>query len=626
MAAHIETQPMPTARLGEPTELILDAGEGNRNPTPEEQVLLGIGPEHLPMPSTVLPYRYQDDYHREISDVEHRVAVLDNGRIRATFLLDLGGRLWTLRDLEGDRELLHQPDAIRIANLALRNAWFAGGVEWNLGMKGHWGLTCEPVSASVISDDHLRMWAFERLTGLTWRMDVWLPDGSGALFVHTTLTNPTAQDIPAYWWSNMAVPQTHGTRVLFDGEHAFHFGYAFELGQVDVPMRDGRDVSYPARHSGAGDYFYLHTTDHPWIAAVEADGVGLGQASTARLAGRKMFTWGNTTGGLKWQEWLSGDRAYAEIQAGLASTQLEHLRLPAGETWRFTESYRPIHVQDPGGPWTKVVDSARQATLEAAELDRAHHHLTALEDLPVTQIDGDDPWGALEVEAGHRAADPATPFRAGSMGPEQEAWLALALHGRLDPLLQRSALVSPQWRAALEGADEGWLRDLLLGHVHLGAGQSERARELWEASIAMHPTADAHRALGLTSADPADRAAHLATASHLEPDRARITVEAATALLEAGRADEALRLIEKAPVQHPRLDFLAARAHVALGNAEAASASLARPLVLPDLREGEMGLDDLWHACQELLGTNEPLPAHYDFGMQGSQSGSGVAV
>ena len=110
MAAHIETQPMPTARLGEPTELILDAGEGNRNPTPEEQVLLGIGPEHLPMPSTVLPYRYQDDYHREISDVEHRVAVLDNGRIRATFLLDLGGRLWTLRDLEGDRELLHQPD------------------------------------------------------------------------------------------------------------------------------------------------------------------------------------------------------------------------------------------------------------------------------------------------------------------------------------------------------------------------------------------------------------------------------------------------------------------------------------------------------------------------------------
>lgn len=622
MSATIETQLIPTAHTGAASELILDCGEGNRFPTSQESELLGIGPEHLPMPSTVLPYRYQDDYGRELHDVEHRVAVLDNGRVRATFLLDLGGRLWSLRDLEEDREVLHQPDGIRIANLALRNAWFAGGVEWNLGMKGHWGLTCEPVSASVINDGHLRMWAFERITGLTWRMDVWLPDNSDALFVHTTLVNPTSRDVPAYWWSNIAVPQSHHTRVLFDGEQAFHFGYAFELAKVDVPVRDGMDVSYPDRHSGAGDYFYLHRSSHPWIAAVEADGAGLGQASTKDLRGRKLFTWGNTSGGRKWQEWLSGDGAYAEIQAGLAYTQLEHLRLPAGQTWRFTESYRPIRIQDPDGPWSSVVANAREATLDATELDRAHRHLTALADVPAGEVDGGDPWGALEVAAGHRLADPATPFPSSSMGPEQRAWLELARNGTLDPLLQHSALVAPEWRAALERSEEGWLRDLLLGHVHHARGRTDTARELWSASVTAHPTADAHRALGLTSPDPGQRATHLATANQLKPHRSRIAVEAATALLTVDRAAEALHIIDSSPVQHPRLDFLAARAHVALGNTDEAGRYLAAPLVLPDLREGELGLEALWQAYQHALGTREPLPAHYDFGMQGSQSGT----
>ncbi len=622
MTAFIDIQVLPAAHLGPPSELILDAGEHNRLPTAEEGELLGIGPDHLPMPPTVLPYTYQDDYDHDLEEVEHRVAVLENGRVRATFLLDLGGRLWTLRDLRQDRELLHQPDGIRVANLALRNAWFAGGVEWNLGMKGHWGLTCEPVMASVISDDHLRMWAFERLTGLTWRIDAWLPETSDALYVHTTLANPTDRDIATYWWSNIAVPQTHDTRVMFDGRRAFHFGYAFELGEVDVPLRDGADVSYPDRHSGAGDYFYINEASHPWIAAVEADGVGLGQASTARLTGRKLFTWGNTSGGRRWQEWLSGDGAYTEIQAGLATTQLEHLRLPAGETWRFTESYRPIRIEDPAGDWDDAAALARLASVDVTGLDQAHEHLTALATVPARQVSGSDPWGSLEVAAGHRQPDPSTPFDESALGDEQRAWLALRRNGTLDARLQRSAQVHPEWMQALETAADGWLRSLLLGHVSLAQGDLARAQQLWAASATAHPTPDAHRALGLTASDAHERAEHLLAAHELDRTRPRIAVEAATALLAADRPAEALQLIHAAPMSRARLDYLATRAHVALGEAEAAGEYLHRPLSLPDLREGEMGLDELWHAYQALLGTDEPLPGHYDFGMRGTQSGT----
>ena len=37
--------------------------------------------------------------------------------------------------------------------------------------------------------------------------------------------------------------------------------------------------------------------------------------------------------------------------------------------------------------------------------------------------------------------------------------------------------------------------------------------------------------------------------------------------------------------------------------------------MLPDLREGDTGLDVLWAEFQALRGTDEALPAHYDFRM-----------
>ena len=55
---------------------------------------------------SVLPYLLQDDYSRELVPQETRVAVLENSYLRATVLLDLGGRLWSLQDKVAGRELL----------------------------------------------------------------------------------------------------------------------------------------------------------------------------------------------------------------------------------------------------------------------------------------------------------------------------------------------------------------------------------------------------------------------------------------------------------------------------------------------------------------------------------------
>ena len=75
-----------------------------------------------------------------------RLAELENDVYRATFLLDLGGRLWSLVHKPSGRELLYQPDVLHFVNIGLCNCWFCGGVEWNVSVRGHAAYTSSPVS------------------------------------------------------------------------------------------------------------------------------------------------------------------------------------------------------------------------------------------------------------------------------------------------------------------------------------------------------------------------------------------------------------------------------------------------------------------------------------------------
>src|SRR5688572_16184687 len=242
------TLTMPTADVGPVNPLpplfstadlhtVADPGEADA----EMRHNIGYGRVH-----TVLPYLVQDGYGRERRPVEHTVAVLENEVQRATFLLDLGGRLWSLVHKPTGRELLFSNPVLQPANLALRNAWFAGGVEWNLGSTGHTTLTCAPVHAGTVAgpdgSEVLRLWEWERTRDLPYQIDFWLPEGSEFLFVGVRVRNPHHHDVPAYWWSTTAVPQHPDTRVLVPAEEAWHFGYTRRLERVPVPRHRGFDV------------------------------------------------------------------------------------------------------------------------------------------------------------------------------------------------------------------------------------------------------------------------------------------------------------------------------------------------------------------------------------------------
>ena len=391
---------------------------------------------------SILPYRLQDGYGRQRRPRQFKTAVLENELLRATFLLEFGGRLWSLFHKPSGRELLHVNPVFQPANLAVRDAWFCGGVEWNLSIIGHCPFTCAPLfAARVTAADGapmLRLYEYERVRRVPFQIDISLPDSSAFLLVRPRISNPNPHAVPMYWWSNIAVTETPDTRVLAPATSAYFHDYDRRLKSHGVPLRDGEDMTNSGRRAAAADmYFRIPREQRPWIAAVDGAGRGLIHASTQRLIGRKMFLWGTSPGGRRWQEHLStpGEH-YIEIQGGLATTQTEYVTMPAGAEWDWLEAYGAFDIaaERVHGDWNAAIAHVEQR-LEN-ELPRSE-----LEDrLDKSRADADRPpdellqtgsgWGALENRRREKVGESAfassgTPFPISALSSEQESWLRL---------------------------------------------------------------------------------------------------------------------------------------------------------------------------------------------------------
>jgi hypothetical protein len=86
------------------------------------------------MLKTLLPYCQQDTYDRNLEDRTYQAIVLENAYLKAVFLPELGGRLWSLIDKTADKELLYKNPVVQPGNLALRNKLVAIGEIFNLAI------------------------------------------------------------------------------------------------------------------------------------------------------------------------------------------------------------------------------------------------------------------------------------------------------------------------------------------------------------------------------------------------------------------------------------------------------------------------------------------------------------
>jgi hypothetical protein len=567
--------------------------------------------------SSVLPYLLQDDYSRELVEQESSAAILENDYLRAVVLLDFGGRLWSLEDKVGGRELLYNSHQIQFGNLGLRNAWFPGGVEWNLGTTGHSALTCSPVHAASLQlpdgTPGLRIYEWERMRDLIYQLDFRLGPRSRHLAVDVRVTNPNAHAVPVYWWSNIAVASSAGTRVVVPSRSAFEFTYTKRLNRVPVPGPGVIDLTYPHAATRTADHFFeLDPEKIPWIAAVDAAGAGLLQVSTQRLHGRKLFTWGNSPGGRRWQEFLTGSReSYFEIQAGLTRTQLEHVPLGPGDNWSWSEVYGPVSVpvEAVHGTWVDAIDAMESVIAEArikAVLNERPRVGSYRQGEPLHLGSG---WGALESLRRELSQEQPSPvidrlFPRSSLGEDQAPWIALLETGRLPPGTPRSYVVGKPWATRIEKAADSAASMLHRGVVRWHSGHRATAVEAWEAAYALEPDSwlalrNLAAASGLMG-QPRRSAEQYLRALDLMPDAAQLRVEAIEALIAVNRFPEAIALSQSAPGSHfaGRFRFLEAWAAVLHGETRLAESILERGLEIADLREGEESLSDLWRICQ----------------------------
>lgn len=625
---------------------------------PGERENLGKG-----MINTILPYTVLDRYNRSRKPKKFRAAVLENKHLKATFLPELGGRLWSLFDKDKGAELLYVNPVFQPANLAIRNAWFSGGVEFNVGIRGHNMLTCDNLFARIAKtadgEEVLQIYEFERVRGAVYGINAYLPEDSKILYIKDTVENLADTDNFTYWWSNIAVDETPNTRIIVPADKSFISFYNdghYILDKTDVPFNDGKDITYPTKHNMSLDFFYKipKEQDEKWIAAIKEDGVGLAHISTKEMIGRKLFVWGRGTGGRHWCNWLSdGSGAYIEIQAGLAYTQLEHIPIKGGTTLSWTEGYTGVkcNTEDVfSDDWERAVGAVSKeihTKLGKGTMEESLRNIVPTEFVCYDVLMNGSGFGALEEAVTGKKISNLYEFYKNSLGIKQEPWLTLLKDGYLPEISVTAVPVSnvsgEKWRELLEKSLENkkgnhWYTYYHLGNVYYALGREEDALKAFEKSVelksnpfGLRNVAKMYKGLGRLE----EATELILKANALKPNYAPLAIDCAAILIDAEKYEKMIDFYNglNGEMQNcGRIRLYKAIALIKLEKLDEAAEIVNKDFIMEDIREGEVSIAHIWDELylkivkRDFICNSEeeyaklrkekyPLPAEIDFRM-----------
>lgn len=583
-----------------------------------------------------MPYTPQANYNRKREEKDVSAIVIENEYLKGTFYPEYGGRLASLVDKKTDRELLFKNSVFQPANLAIRNAWFSGGVEWNGPIYGHNLLTCSPVyftkCKTAEGKDFLRLYEFDRVTSTTWQVDFYLE--GPRLWYSCRAINPENIEKRYYWWTNIAVAIEEDTRVFGStSDEVTHHNQYQEVLRSAWPKYAGFDASYPQNFpTSNGLFFDTLNYEKPWIATCNKDGSGIMHASTKNLVGRKFFVWGTHQGGRRWENFLSetGKGAYLEIQAGITPTQVQTTEFPVKSSIAWTECICALGADAEkahNSDWRKANDHIQShidRMISVEEIHKKDSEFSENYDCEPTEIlTTGSTWGRIFEKAHGQLISQGLNFSSKASVQEQ-VWLDFLESKEMkekDPESEKDYVCSDAWVEILNAGKENYLTLLHKGVAALEKENFDEAKSFFEASIELCPTSFSHRNLALIYKQGGDVIQALEQyykAFELSKENEELCVELVTFLKETQSLSACKNFLEKLeqPLEelHERLQLIRAEIFIEEGNFDKAE-ELIMNREYATIREGEVALTDMWFAIKKEKGERleQTPPEKIDF-------------
>jgi hypothetical protein len=336
----------------------------NRNPVFRSQ----YGVAHI------YPYTLLDDIDAKIKDKTYHTLVLENKYLLVTIIPDLGGRVYSVFDKISQRDVFYKNSIVRFAPLAIRGAFFSGGMEFSFPV-AHAPTTCDKVNWDMHENTDgsasISIGGLEHISRLRWMITLTLFPDRCALAQDVYLFNPGPIAGRYHYWTNASLDANVGTEFVYPLHRARSYEYAgtasWPFARLDLILHDpglpgmegvpmwpanrlqspvnfrwqknmlaqvsifGRDVEW--------DYFgaWQHKVNHGYAHV----------SRSTDVSGMKLWSWGNAPVGVVNQTSLTDDGSvYAETQCGAMETQLDFAFLQPGKMRSWREWWLPLRGMD----------------------------------------------------------------------------------------------------------------------------------------------------------------------------------------------------------------------------------------------------------------------------------------
>ena len=303
-----------------------------------------VNPRFFELEGTLIyPYPMQDHLSLTRVDKIYQALFLENEFIRAMCIPSLGGRILSVYDKIRSREMFYRNRVIKPGLIALRGAWFSGGIEWNRGPQSHTVTSYSPVD--VLTVEHPDGSAsfvigYTELNFRTgWEVRFTLHPGRACIDERVTIFNPTDFPHSYYFWNNTAIRNTSGTRFCYPMKAASDHDRFFPW-----PLYQHRDLRWLKNYPDATPVFaYSCPFDFFGVYDLKED-YGVVQCANHHVVpGKKAWTWGQSDAGRMSQTALTDDASsYIEVQSGPLRTQTDYAVLGPGQQVAWQEWWYPV--------------------------------------------------------------------------------------------------------------------------------------------------------------------------------------------------------------------------------------------------------------------------------------------